>query len=33
MLDGVRDTAEWISRTLERQAGITETTVERYTKH
>ena len=32
MLDGVRNTAEWISSTLQRQAGIAQTTVERYTE-
>ena len=30
MLDGVRDTAEWIVRTLHRQAAMAQNTVERY---
>ena len=32
MLDGVRDTAEWIVRTLHRQAAMAQNTVEQYAK-
>ena len=32
MLDGVRDTAEWIVKTLHRQAAMAQDTVERYTE-